>query len=133
VLVLVPAAFVGGIMVGRKTVSQKAPEVATPVPAAQPVAPPPAMIAAAKGDLDTDQLASQALEEYVKGNPYRAIELATRALTLNERQPLAARILAASRCKVRDRDGAQKAIASVEPEFRKFVKSVCHDEGIELR
>src|SRR5512133_2678656 len=97
-LVLLPAAFVAGIFVGRKMVSPpKVEELALPAPAAAPVAPPPAMIAAGESDLDADTLAQQALEQYVKGNYYRAIDIATRAQTLVAKQPLAGRILGAAR------------------------------------
>src|SRR5215831_14470651 len=104
-LVLVPAAFAGGIIVGRKTVSQKAPEVATPVPAAAPVAPPPAMIE--RNAQDADALAQLALEAYVKGQYRVSVTRCREALKIDAEHPLAWRILGGVQCKLKNRDGAR--------------------------
>jgi pSer/pThr/pTyr-binding forkhead associated (FHA) protein/tetratricopeptide (TPR) repeat protein len=84
------------------------------------------------GDADADALAQQGLEAYVKGQYALSIELCNKALRINKRQPLALRILGAVYCKLKNRDGALKAYNQAEPQFRNFIRMVCHSEGVEL-
>lgn len=142
-LALVPVAFIAGIVVGRRSVSQPVAD-ATPPPAAKPASlpvveplkPPPAQIEAEtaneSGNDEADRLAQQGLEAYVKGQYALSIELCNRALRANNRQPLALRILGAVNCKLRNREGALKAYNQAEPQFRNFIRMVCHSEGVEL-
>jgi hypothetical protein len=136
-LVLVPAAFVGGIIVGRKTVSPPAPvaELKPPppsLPVVEPVATVPATMVQADSHSDADALAQMGLEAYVKGQYQLSIRMCGRALAIDERQPLALRVLGAVRCKMHDRDGALSAYKRMEPQFRNFVRMVCHSQGVEL-
>ena len=137
-LALVPVAFVAGIIVGRKTVSPPEPvaKLAPPppsLPVVEPaVAPPPAMVQAEEESTDADAYAQQGLEAYVKGQYALSIELCNKAIRINAHQPLALRILGAVNCKLRNRDGALKAYNQAQPQFRNFIRMVCHSEGVEL-
>jgi pSer/pThr/pTyr-binding forkhead associated (FHA) protein/tetratricopeptide (TPR) repeat protein len=81
---------------------------------------------------DADALAQQGLEAYVKGQYALSIDLCNKALRINKRQPLALRILGAVHCKLKNREGALKAYNQAEPQFRNFIRMVCHSEGVEL-
>jgi pSer/pThr/pTyr-binding forkhead associated (FHA) protein/tetratricopeptide (TPR) repeat protein len=81
---------------------------------------------------EADALAQQGLEAYVKGQYALSIELCNKALRINKRQPLALRILGAVHCKLKNREQALKAYNQAEPQFRNFIRMVCHSEGVEL-
>jgi pSer/pThr/pTyr-binding forkhead associated (FHA) protein len=125
--------------VGEKPPHEKTAHDTTPPPTTRPPRPPrehPVVVEKerppAPDPAEADALAQQAQDAYVKGQYGLTIELCNKALKINKRQPLAVRIMGAAYCKLRNKDGAVRAFGQAEPQFRGFIKFVCHTEGVEL-
>ena len=133
---VVPIAFAAGFVLGRKTAPPPPAEVALPASqiAAPSIAPPtvPAVAVVDPANDNADVLAQEAQDAFVHRQYKLSIQLTTRALGRNPKDMQAVRILGAARCKVRDRDGALKAYRMADPQFRTYIRFVCHTEGIEL-
>jgi hypothetical protein len=139
-LAAVPVVFVVGIVVGRQTVSPPATavelkSVPPSLPVVEPVAAAAPTLAAVQPEQksnDADALAQQGLEAYVKGQYALSVKLCNQSLAVNERQPLALRILGAVDCKLKNREGAKAVMDKAPPQFRNFIRMVCHSEGIDI-
>jgi hypothetical protein len=81
---------------------------------------------------DSDALAQQGLDAYVKGQYELSLKLTEQARKQRPDHPLAVRMAGAANCKLHRVEDARRVIAVTPEKFRNFILMVCQSDGADL-